>query len=58
VPIADISEVWIERFYTRTVIHVSVAVARSNKLCIVVTIYELLVGVKRSAVVRCADVLF
>jgi len=32
------------------------AVARSNKLCIVVTI-DKLVGVQRSAIVRCADFL-
>jgi len=55
-PIANISEVWIERTYTPPSYMCLSAVARSNKLCIVVTIDQL-VGVQRSAVVRCADVL-
>jgi len=55
-PIANISEVWIERAYTPPSYMCLSAVARSNKLCIVVTIDQL-VGVQRSAIVRCADFL-
>jgi len=51
-----ISEVWIERTYTPPSYMCLSAVARSNKVCIVVTI-DWLVGVQRSAIVRCADVL-
>jgi len=57
-PIANISEVWIEQtyMYTPPSYMCLSAVARSKKLCVIVTTDQL-VGVQRSAIVRCADFL-
>ena len=55
-PIANISEVWLERTYTPSVIHVSIGgctVKQAMYRC-----YHRLVGVQRSDIVRFADFLF
>jgi len=57
VPIANISEVWIERTYTLYVIHVSVG-SCTVKQAMYRCYHRLLVDVQRSATVRCADLLF